>query len=102
MCLGAGAKARNESARRKYKYENERRERNWMQTTSVYNAQKIKYEEDVFNANLAAKQSVVDQQEAMDEARGEAQVKYAELFRTVLKDSKYGNCLLYTSDAADE
>ena len=90
MCLGAGAKARNESARRKYKYENERRERNWMQTTSVYNAQKIKYEEDVFNANLAAKQSVVDQQEAMDEARGEAQVKYAELFRTVLKDSKYG------------
>ena len=90
MCLGAGAKARNESARRRYKYENERRERNWMQTTSIYNAQKIKYEEDVFNANLASKQAVVDQQEAMDDARGEAQVKYAELFRNVLKDSKYG------------
>jgi len=90
VCLGAGAKARNESARRRYKYENERRERNWMQTTSIYNAQKIKYEEDVFNANLASKQAVVDQQEAMDDARGEAQVKYAELFRNVLKDSKYG------------
>ena len=90
MCLGAGAKARNESARRRYKYENERRERNWMQTISIYNAQKVKYDEDVENASLAQAQAKVQQQEAMDLARGEAQIKYAELFRTLQTDSTYG------------
>lgn len=90
MCLGAGAKARNESARRRYKYENERRERNWMQTISIYNAQKVKYEEDVQNASLAQAQAKVEQQQAMDLARGEAQIKYAELFRKLQEDSTYG------------
>lgn len=90
MCLGAGAAAANENARRRYKYELERRERNWMQTTSIYNAKKVKYEEDVHNANLASAQSKVNQQEAMDKARGEAQLKYQELFRNLLKDTKYG------------
>ena len=90
MCLGAAAKTANENARRRYKYENERRERNWMQTTSIYNAQKVKYEEDVQNAGLAQAQARVDQQEAMDNARGEAQLKYEELFRKLLEDSTYG------------
>ena len=90
MCLGAGAKARNESARRRYKYENERRERGWMQTISIYNAQKVKYEEDVQNASLAQAQAKVEQQQAMDLARGEAQLKYAELFRKLQENSTYG------------
>lgn len=90
MCLGSAAKTANENARRRYKYENERRERRWMQTISIYNAQKVKYEEDVQNAGLAQAQAKVDQQEQMDLARGEAQLKYEELFRTLLKDSAYG------------
>ena len=90
MCLGAQAKTANENARRRYKYENERRERNWMQTTSIYNAQKVKYEEDVQNAGLAQAQARVDQQEAMNNARGEAQLKYAELFRKLQENSTYG------------
>ena len=90
MCLGAAAKTANENARRRYKYENERRERNWMQTMSIYNAQKVKYDEDVQNAGLAQAQVKTDQQEAMDLARGEAQIKYAELFRKLLNDSTYG------------
>ena len=90
MCLGAAAKTANENARRRYKYENERRERNWMQTMSIYNAQKVKYDEDVQNAGLAQAQVKTDQQEQMDLARGEAQLKYSELFRTLLKDSSYG------------
>ena len=32
----------------------------------------------------------IDQQEQMDLARGEAQLKYSELFRTLLKDNDYG------------
>ena len=51
---------------------------------------KVKYEEDVQNAGLAQAQAKVRQQEMMDLARGEAQLKYAELFRTLLKDSAYG------------
>ena len=90
MCLGASARTANANARRRYAYENERRERNWMQSLSVYNAQKVKYEEDVQNAGLAQAQAKVYQQEMMDLARGEAQLKYAELFRTLLKDSAYG------------
>lgn len=90
MCLGAGAAAANENARRRYKYENERRERKWMQTISIYNAKKVKYNEDVQNLNLAKSQSKVKQQEAMDRARGEAQLKYQELFNNLLKDTKYG------------
>jgi len=90
VCLGAAARTANENARRRYKYENERRERNWMQTMSIYNAQKVKYDEDVQMAGLAQAQVKTDQQEQMDLARGEAQLKYSELFRTLLKDSTYG------------
>jgi len=90
VCLGAQARAANENARRRYKYENERRERNWMQTISIYNAQKVKYQEDVDNASLGQAQAKVDQQQAMDRARGEAQLKYQELFEKLQKDSSYG------------
>ena len=90
MCLGSAAKTANENARRRYKYENERRERKWMQTMSVYNAQKVKYEEDVQNASLAQANVRVEQQEAMDLARGDAQLKYAELFRKLQENSTYG------------
>ena len=89
MCLGASARAANENARRRYAYENERRERQWMQTLSVYNAQKVKYSEDLVNLGLAQNQSVLDKNEAMDAARGTVQLKYAELYRTLIKDSTY-------------
>jgi len=87
VCLGAGARARNEAARRRYKYENERRERNWMQTISIYNAKKVKFQEDVDNANLATAYAVTEQQEKMNLARGEAQVKYSALLQNLLKNS---------------
>ncbi len=90
MCLGSAAKTANENARRRYKYENERRERQWMQRTSIYNAQKVKYEEDVQNAGLAQANVKVEQQEAMNLARGDAQLKYAELFRKLQENSTYG------------
>ena len=89
MCLGASARAANANARRRYKYEIERRERQWNQTTSMYAAQLVKYQEDSENINLAKAQSVVDQQEAMDNARSQAQVKYQDLFRKVFQNSQY-------------
>ena len=90
MCLGSAARTANENARRRYKYENERRERNWMQSISIYNAQKIKYQEDVENTGLAMAYASVEQQEAMDNARGDAQLKYEELFRKLQENSTYG------------
>ena len=87
MCLGASARTANANARRRYAYENERRERNWMQSLSIYNAQKVKYEEDVVNASLAQAAATTQQQQAMDIARGTAQLKYAELFRKLIEDS---------------
>ena len=90
MCLGASARTANANARRRYAYENERRERNWMQNLSIYNAQKVKYEEDVVNASLAQAAATTQQQQEMDIARGTAQLKYAELFRKQIEDSAYG------------
>ena len=89
MCLGASARTANANARRRYAYENERRERNWMQNLSIYNAQKVKYEEDVVNASLAQAAATTQQQQAMDIVRGTAQLKYAELFRKQIEDSAY-------------
>ena len=89
MCLGAQAKAQNEAARRQYNYELQRRERNWFQQLSVTNAQHVKYEEDVANAGLAQAQAYADKQEAMALARGEAQIKYEQLFRDLQKNSDY-------------
>ena len=93
MCLGGAARTANENARRRYKYENERRERNWMQNISIYNAQKVKYEEDSQNANLAQAYAIKEQQDAMNLAREEAQIKYEELFRKVMSDSVSGKLI---------
>ena len=89
MCLGAQARAQNQAARRQYNYELQRRERNWFQQLSVTNAQHVKYEEDVANAGLAQAQAYADKQEAMALARGEAQIKYDQLFRDLEKNSDY-------------
>ena len=89
MCLGAQAKAQNEAAQRQYNYELQRRERNWFQQLTVTNAQQVKYEEDVANAGLAQAQAYADKQEAMALARGEAQIKYDQLFRDLQKNSDY-------------
>jgi len=55
VCLGAGARAANEQARRNYEYQLEKRERNWMQTLSLTNVEHLQYEQgiDASNLNLA-------------------------------------------------
>lgn len=55
MCLGAKARAANEQLKRDYKYKLEKRERNWMQTFSLTNVERVQYEQgiDASNLNLA-------------------------------------------------
>ena len=76
MCLGASARAANENARRRYAYENERRERQWMQTMSILQAQKIKDGEDASNLGLDQAAAVNQMEAKMDEDRAREQLKY--------------------------
>ena len=93
MCLGAQARAANENARRRYKYENERRERKWMQTISIYNAQKNQYEIDVDNAGLAQAFARTNEQFEQNKARDAAQIKYQELYLDMIENSDYGKIM---------
>ena len=93
MCLGAEARAQNEASRRQYKYENERRERQWMQTMSVYKAQKNQYEIDVDNASLAQAYASTEEQFERNKARDAAQIKYQELYRDMVENSDYGKIM---------
>ena len=52
MCLGAQAKAANETARRQYKYQNQKREREWMQELNMAGVERIQYDQGINNTNL--------------------------------------------------
>ena len=93
MCLGAEARAQNKAARRQYKYENDRRERNWMQALSVYGTKKVQYETNVDAADMAVAQAYADEQEQKRNARGEAELKYEEMFRELAQNSEYSKIL---------
>ena len=60
MCLGAGARAANEQARRNYKYQLEQRERNWFQTLSITSTERIMHEMGVDASNIAVNQVLGD------------------------------------------
>ena len=91
MCLGAQARAQNESARRQYKYETDLRERKWMQNISIYNAQKVKYNEDISAASLAQAAAYKRQQEEMNIAREEIALKYDKIIRNHISENTASN-----------
>ena len=62
MCLGAGARAANEAARRDYEYKLEKRERNWMQTLSMTNVEHLQYEQGIDASNLGLANTITDLQ----------------------------------------
>ena len=43
MCLGAGARAANERMKRNYEFKLQAREREWMQTLSLTNVERMQY-----------------------------------------------------------
>ncbi len=52
MCLGDGAKTANEAARRNYQYQLDQRERDWMQTLSLTNVERVQYKQGIDASNL--------------------------------------------------
>ena len=72
MCLGAGAKAANESARRNYQYQLDQRERDWMQTLSLTNVERIQYKQGMDASHVGLGNVYAELQEKHGELIGEA------------------------------
>ena len=56
MCLGAEARAANETARRNYAYQLKKREADWMQTISLTNLERVQYKQGIDASNLGLSQ----------------------------------------------
>ena len=72
MCLGAGARAANESARRNYAYQLKKREQDWMQTLSITNTERIMHEQGIDASNVALGNVYGDIQSKFGKQIGEA------------------------------
>ena len=72
MCLGAQAKAANEAARRNYQYQLDKRERDWMQTLSLTNIERIQYKQGIDASNLGLANVYSEIQEKHGELIGQA------------------------------
>ena len=93
MCLGAQARAQNEAAQRQYNYALRKRERNWNQALSIYGAKTVQYDINTAGADMSIAQAYSDEQEQKRQVRGDAQLKYEELYRDLLKNSEYSKLL---------
>ena len=72
MCLGAGARAANETARRNYQYQLQKREQDWMQTLSITNTERIMHEQGIDASNVALGNVYADIQSKFGKQIGEA------------------------------
>ena len=93
MCLGAEARAQNEAAQRQYNYALRKRERNWNQALSIYGAKTVQYDINTAGADMAIAQAYSDEQEQKRQVRGDAQLKYEELYRDLLQNSEYSKLI---------
>ena len=72
VCLGAGARAANETARRNYEYQLEKRERSWMQTLSATAVERVMHEQTIDASNIGLSQVYGDIQEKFGDQIGQA------------------------------
>ena len=70
MCLGAQAKAANETARRNYKYQNQKRELEWKQELNMAGVERIQYDQGINNTNLGLANVYADIQSNVGELEG--------------------------------
>ena len=71
MCLGAGAAAANEQARRDYQYKLDRREQAWMQDLSLTKQEHVQYEQGINNTNLGLANVYADLHEEYGDLYGQ-------------------------------
>ena len=72
MCLGAQARAANETARRNYEHQLQNREANWMQTLSLTKTERIMHDQTIDASNIGLSQIYGDIQEKFGDQIGQA------------------------------
>tara|TARA_Y100001963_G_scaffold16181_1_gene20099 strand:+ start:7 stop:843 length:837 start_codon:yes stop_codon:yes gene_type:complete len=72
VCLGAQARAANETARRNYQYSLDKREKEWMQTLSVTNTERVMHEQGIDASNIGLSQVYGDIQAKFGDQIGQA------------------------------
>ena len=93
MCLGAGAAAANEQARRQYEYQLEKRERSWMQPLSLTNVEQLQYEQGIDASNLGLANVFSEIQEKHGQMIDEAMLQSQEDWQTFLQESKHSDLI---------
>ena len=72
MCLGASARAANETARKNYEYQLKNREANWMQTLSITNTERLMHDQTIDASNIGLSQIYSGIQEKFGDQIGQA------------------------------
>ena len=88
MCLGAQARAANETARRNYEYNLQKREADWMQTLSITNTERIMHKQTIDASNLGLSQVYGDIQEKFGDQIGQALQEDETNWKQFLEQSK--------------
>ena len=90
MCLGAQARAANETARRNYEYSLQKREAEWMQTLSVTNTERIMHEQTIDASNIGLSQVYGDIQAKFGDQIGAALQEDEVTWKKFLQDNTAG------------
>jgi len=88
VCLGAQARAANETARRNYEYQLQKREREWMQTLSITNTERVMHDQLVDSSNLGLANVYGDIQEKFGDQIGQALQEDETNWKQFLEQSK--------------
>jgi len=88
VCLGAEARAANETARRNYQYQLDKREADWMQTLSITNTERVMHDQTIDASNLGLSQVYGDIQEKFGDQIGQALQEDEVNWKQFLEQSK--------------
>jgi hypothetical protein len=88
VCLGAQARAANETARRNYEYNLQKREADWMQTLSITNTERVMHDQTIDASNLGLSQVYGDIQEKFGDQIGQALQEDEVNWKQFLEQSK--------------
>ena len=88
MCLGAQARAANETARKNYEYQLKNREANWMQTLSITQTERVMHDQTIDASNIGLSQIYGDIQEKFGDQIGQALQEDEVNWKKFLEQSK--------------
>ena len=90
MCLGAQARAANETARKNYEHQLQNREANWMQTLSLTQTERVMHDQTIDSSNLGVASVYGDIQEKFGDQIGQALQEDEVNWKKFLQDNTGG------------